>query len=252
MTGMKLSVFGIVWAALRDLARLALQHPVAVLIATACIVPINYRLVLLELSEPASSSPITVVESLVLSALAFIIWLPLTLTAIRQSVAGTRLGLGLGRVPSAATCQYAAYGVLLQLAAGLAGTVTAPAFAIIPAVTLSWFAARTTLTFTALAVGRRDLGLARSIAMTSKRTVRLIAIALVTIAVVMVFALVLAFGLLVALAIADVIDVADIENRLNALTLLGAWSSFANLATALAGAHIYRAIEPDSAQNGRY
>ena len=250
---MKLPVFGIVWAALRDLARLALQHPVALLIATACIVPINYRLALIELSEPASSSPITVVESLALSALAFIIWLPLTLTAIRQSVAGIRLSLGLGCVPSAATCQYAAYGVLMQLAAGLAGTVAASsAFAIIPAVTLSWFAARTTLTFTALAVGRRDLGLARSIAMTSKRTVRLIAIALVTIAVVMVFALVLAFGLIVALAIADVIDVADIENRLNALTLLGAWSSLANLATALAGAHIYRAIEPESTQNGRY
>lgn len=247
---MTLPVFSIAVATLRDIARFALNHPLAVAIATICVVPIEYHLALMEVSGRAMSSPPNFAVAWALSVAAQLIWLPLFLLAIREVVSGQKLRLQAGR-PSAATGRYAAYNVALLLAslATFAGSLESAGAAIVRlvlAVVLCWLAIRTTLTFSALALGRLDLGLIQSIARTTGLTWRLLAIMLVPAAAMM--AVIFAF----MAAMSTLLDVADGDAYLYPIVFLSVACQFALFVPAIAGAHVYRRLEGDAGQNGRY
>ncbi|MBX9874569.1 MAG: hypothetical protein K2X84_06910, partial [Beijerinckiaceae bacterium] len=109
----------------------------------------------------------------------------------------------------------------------------------------AWFSLRATLTFTSLALGRLDLGFARSIERTRGQTLRLLAILLLPLAVFIAAALTV---MLVALA-----------NEADPDLDLPEWSALAvvtvqlfMLTAAIAGAQVYRRLEAATPQNGRY
>lgn len=247
---MTLPVFAVAGATVRDLARFVLRHPFAVVVATVCVVPIEYRLALAEVSDRDTSSPQNFAVSWALTIATQLVWLPLLLLAIREVVSGEKLRLRVG-TPSAAAGRYAVYNLAL-LSASLATfakgpeSVVAVVAKLILAVALTWFALRTTLAFSALALGRQDLGLAQSIARTAGLTWRLLAIFLLPVAVMM------AGIFMLMAAMTAFLDVADGDAYLYPIVFLSVASQFVLLAPAIAGAHVYRVLDGTVPQNGKY
>lgn len=247
---MKLPVLTIVSATLRDLLRFVAQHPFAVSIASACTLPLTYQLGLMEWADGRQASPRPVAAPLALSMLCSIIWLPLYVVAIRQTAFKETVRVAIGGMPSAATLRYAVYMLaLLSVSQVALSGGRAPGLVVAQAVVgfaLTWFCLRTTLTFTALALGRLDLSLVQSIRRTSGQTFRLLAILALTLATV------LAPAFIAAGVLTGVLDEADTDSRSLALAAIGVWNELAALAVVMAGAHIYRLIETSPDQNGRY
>lgn len=249
---MTLPVFAIVMATMRDFARFLVRHPLAILLAIACSILLDRWL-----GSPRAGydgpAPLASVAQSGLSALAqMLVCLPLWLVAIREVVSGKDLPLRFDGPPSPATWRYTFYNAALLLAIDLVSLIdgSAPVMMIVALafmIGFIWFSLRTTLTFTSLALGRLDLGFARSIGKTSGQTLRLLAILLLPLAAFLAAALAL---MLLALALANDAD-PDLEGP--------QWSALAvvtgqlfMLATAIAGAHIYRRLETGPPQNGRY
>lgn len=247
---MTLPVFAVAGATLRDLGRFLLRHPVMILIAALCTIPIHYRLTLVELAGQDAPSLKIFSVSWLLNVASAILWLPLCLLAVREVVLGRSAGFQLGP-PSSATVRYGAYN-LAALSAMLVISSAAPDILLVQvaklllAVALSWFLLRTTLAFSALALGRHDLGIARSITRTAGLTWRLLAIVALPVAAI-------AVGLLAAMiAMTDVLDAPDGDALIYPLAFAGVAGQFVVLGIAIAGAHVYRLLEGSALQNGRY
>ncbi|KRE09664.1 hypothetical protein ASE63_03775 [Bosea sp. Root381] len=247
---MKLPVFAVVTAALRDFARFLIRHPLAVLLAMACCVLLDrwLGLPLDETDDPATFAGL--LQSCMSVLAQFLVCLPLWLVAVREVVSGTALPLRLDGPPSPATQRYALFNAVLLLAAEpilLLDGNSPLLMVVIPALLIGsiLFSLRATLTFTSLALGRLDLGFARSIAKTSGQTLRLLAILLLPLA---------AFAA-TALALMLLAFMSGADPELNG----SYWSALAvitaqlfMICAAIAGAHIYRRLEADLPQNGRY
>jgi len=247
---MKLPVFAVVMAAMRDFARFVMRHPLAVLVAIAGSILLDRWLgpAYAESDRPMSLDGVAQSGASVLAQL--LVWLPLWLVAVREVVSGQALPLRLGGLPSPATQRYALYNAAIMLAAEPLSLIDsrAPVAGILVlalAVGAAWFSLRATLTFTSLALGRLDLGFARSIERTRGQTLRLLAILLLPLAVFIAAALTV---MLVALA-----------NEADPDLDLPEWSARAvvtvqlfMLTAAIAGAQVYRRLEAATPQNGRY
>ncbi len=247
---MKLPVFAVVMAAMQDFARFVIRHPLAVLVAIAGSILLDRWLgpAYTGSERPVSLAGVAQSSASVLAQL--LVWLPLWLIAIREIVSGRTLPLRLGGLPSPATQRYALYNAVLMLAAEPLSLIDgrAPVAGIVTlafTVGVAWFSLRATLTFTSLALGRLDLGFARSIESTRGQTLRLLAILLLPLAIFITAALAV---MLVALA-------TEVDPDLH----LPQWSALAVVAAqlflltaAIAGAHIYRRLEAAPPQNGRY
>lgn len=246
---MNLPVFGIASATLRDLWRVPLRHPFAVLFAVICSIVLAYWFPSMEPGSGVASfgQAVRSSASLLLEMMA---WLPLWLIAIREVASGQAMALRLAGRPSAATVRYAAYtaAILLTLASISLIDWDSPAkVASLMAAMLgaTWFLLRTTLTFTSLALGRLDLGFARSIARTSGQTLRLLAIAFLPFTA-------LALIVLAAIGLAIATDLAPELESPHWPIMAAVTGQFGMLAATIAGAHIYRRLEGAPPQNGRY
>lgn len=245
-----LPVFAIVMATMRDFVRFIVRHPLAILLAIAGSILLDQWLGKSSAVGDGAVSLDTFALSCTSVVAQLIVWLPLGLVAIREVVSDAALPLRLDRWPSAATWRYGIYNAVLLLAAepiSLIDEWTPSMAAAVLAIMIGliWFSVRATLTFTSLALGRLDLGFARSIAKTSGQTLRLLAIMLLPLA-----PFVVAAVALLLLRGANDADL-DVETSL--------WSAIAvvtaqlfMLAAAIAGAHVYRHLEAAPPQNGRY
>ena len=247
---MKLPVFAVVTATSRDFMRFLMRHPLAVLLAIACSVLLD-RWLGVPLDESDNQATFASLLQSCASVLAqFSVCLPLWLVAVREVVSGTALPLRLDGPPSPATLRYALFNALLLLAAEpvLLLDGRSPLLMVVLTAALVgsiWFSLRATLTFTALALGRLDLGFARSITKTSGQTLRLLAILLLPL---MAFA-----AMALALMLLAVVSDADPEltgPHWPALAVITA--QLFMLCAAIAGAHIYRRLDMEPPQNGTY
>jgi hypothetical protein len=247
---MKLPVFAVARAAMGDFARFVIRHPLAVLVAIAGSILLDRWLGPAYAGSDRPTSLAGVAQSGVSVLAQLLVWLPLRLVAVREVVSGQVLPLRLGGLPSPATQRYALYNAAVMLAAESVSLIdgSAPVAGIVAlafAVGAAWFSLRSTLTFTSLALGKLDLGFARSIERTRGQTLRLLAILLLPLAVFIAAALAV---MLVALA-----NGADPDPDLpdwSALAVVAAQLFL--LTAAIAGAQVYRRLEAAPPQNGRY
>lgn len=247
---MTLPVLAVAGATLRDLARFLLRHPLMVLVATICTIPFHHRLVLVERAGQDAPSLENFATSWLLNVSSTILWLPLCLLAVREVILGRNVDFRIGR-PSFATLRYGAYNVV-ALSAMLVISSDVPASSVIMAaklvfaIALAWVLLRTTLAFSALALGRQDLGLAQSIARTGGLTWQLLAIVVLPVAATMacIFA--------IMITMTDVLDAVDGDAYIYLLAFAGVASELGVLGIAIAGAHVYRLLEAGVPQNGRY
>lgn len=247
---MTLPVLLVAGATLRDLLRFPLRHPSMVLIATICAIPINYRLVLVDLAGQDAPSLQNFGASWLLSVLSAILWLPLCLLAIREVVSGRAVDFRIG-APSVASLRYGAYNIvalsiMLVISSSVPASPVIMVAKLVFAIVLSWLLLRTTLAFSALALGRQDLGLAQSIARTDGLTWRLLAV------VVLPGAATMAGIVGIMIAMTGGMDVADGDAYIYPLTFAGVASQGVVVGIAIAGAHVYRLLDGTVPQNGRY
>jgi len=245
------SVFAVVGAALRDLVIFIRQRPATVLLATAITAPLEYWIALTALAAEDNGSLKFFAAALALSILALVVWLPLWLVATRHIVSGVEERVYWGGALSEATLRYAVYNVFVlvsvqSLSSDWSDSVAALIVKVAFGLALTWFAVRTTLFFTALAVGRRDLGVSQSIARTSGQTFRLVGILVLTLTAA------LAIPFVAAVVLVLILGEMGGDARLYPTAFFGVMGQFAALTTVMAGAHIYRVIEQDVPQNGRY
>lgn len=191
----KIPVLTVVGFACRDTLRFAIRHPTLLLITFACSLPFEFARAVHEADRIDQSTVSAFATSWLISAIMLMIWLPALIIAVRETVFSEIVSLSPRQILSASTYRYGLYSIGMLLLGELIAAIPVESWAwagliIIGAVAFCFIFLRTTLTFTALALGRFDLGLAQSYRRTNGQTHRLLAVT----------ALLLAIAGLIALA----------------------------------------------------
>lgn len=238
---MSLPVLAITVATLRVVPRIFRRHTWATLAAFACSFPFEYRDSLAQLAGEEGTFG-EILENWLATMASLAIQLPLTLIAIREAATHQIASLDLRWPPSEATLRYAACSALVLTASMLIGKIDGASGATVLArfalqLLLGWFVLRSTLAFTALALGRHDLGFALSIRWLSGQTLRLFGILALPVA-----AIWLPAAVVGCLAI-SLLNIGDARITAAALVTV---QFVINLTIVIAGAHIYRSVEGGS------
>lgn len=254
----KIPVLSVVGRACRNTLRFATRHPALLLTTLALSMPFEIVRSAWGLDEIDRSSASAFGASWLLSAILLVIWLPVFVMAVRETVCSEIVSLSPRLIRSVSTYRYGlcAFGVLLiseLLAAIPTGSFAGASFVFVGSIALCFIIVRTTLTCSALALGRLDLGLVQSYRRTAGQTLRLSAVAMLP----MIIVGLIGFAPIIVAVLAG-FDLADPENAkepaLPTRVGLGVVSQVMALSIVIAGGEVYRLIEgaPAEPQNGRY
>jgi hypothetical protein len=254
----KIPVLTVVGLTFRDTLRFAIRHPTLLLVTLACSLPFEFARAIPEIDDIDRSTPLAFGMSWLLSTMIMLICLPAYFMAIRATLHSEAVTLSARQFLSESTRRYAIYSAGMMLVSELIAVIPIEALAsaslaIVGRFAFTFVVVRTTLTFTALALGRLDLGFWESYRRTTGQTLRLFAVATLPPAILAVIAW--AAMMVGALAGFDPTDpYADADARYFARVALGILLQVMALTVAVAGAEIYRLIEgaPAEPQNGRY
>jgi hypothetical protein len=254
----KIPVLTVVGLTFRDTLRFAIRHPTLLLITLVCSVPFEFALAVQEADTVEPSTVSAFVTSWLISAIVVVIWLPALIIAVRETVFSENVSLSPRQFLSASTYRYGLYSMGMLLVGDLIAAIpveslTSAGLAIIGAIAFCFILLRVTLTFTALALGRLDLGFDQSYRRTTGQTLRLLGVT----ALLLTIAGLIALGALIVSILAGFDPTGAADDAVASpypRTALGLFVGVCGLTMAVAGAHIYRLIEgaPAEPQNGRY